>query len=139
MVTKATNSTATVQTSNPLNVLVTSAAGGAGQALAITTSTTFVTLYNTSQSAGVEYQLNAGPWTFIGKSTGAIVEADLAASTIKLRQTNDGIGNPTVEIGTDSAPSSKWGGIQNPLIIIGASGVAPTNADGRPDGTVYIY
>lgn len=121
------------------NVTVNSAPQGAGQTFAYTQSTTKATIFNTSAVGAVEYQLNALAWVPIPKNTAAIINCDLAVDVIKLRQVIVADGVTTVEISVESSPTSSLGGINVPLVIIGVAGVAPTNGDGRPDGTVYIY
>jgi len=120
-------------------VTVNSAPQGAGQTFAYTLSSTTATIFNTSAAGSVEYQLNTGPWTLIPRGTGPTINCDLAVDTIKLRQVIVADGVTTVEISVDSSPSSNFGGIVAPLVIVNTSGVAPTNADGRPDGTLYFY
>ena len=120
-------------------VTVNSAPQGAGQTFAYTLSSTTATIFNTSAAGSVEYQLNAGPWVLIPRGTGPTINCDLAVDTIKLRQVNVSDGVTTVEISVESAPSSNYGGIVAPLVIINLTGTAPANADGRPIGTLYFY
>lgn len=130
-----------VSTTNTVrtNVVVNSAPQGAGQTFAYTQSTTTATIFNTSTVGAIEYQLNAGPWVPVLKNTGPTINCDLAVDVIKLRQVNVGEGATSVEISVESAPSSNFGGIVAPLVISNTSGVAPTNGDGRPDGSLYFY
>jgi hypothetical protein len=128
-------STVSVVNSTTNKVTVAAAPQGAGTAFAYTQSSTAALIYNTSPVNAVEYKLNSGAWIPIPHGTGPTVMCDLAVDVITLRQV-DATGISTVEISVDSAPTSNIGGITAPLIIVGST--APSNADGRPDGTLYV-
>lgn len=106
MATKQVNITAEVD-STLLQISVIAAAGSAGTALPISTATSAVMLTNTGMNGGVEYQVGSGAWTYLEKNEGNVVNADLSATTIKLRLIADGAAAVPVDVTYDTIPAFK--------------------------------
>lgn len=120
-----------------VDVSVTSAAGSAGQAVPITTPTVTVNLDN--RSAGpVEFQIGAGAWQPLARGAGIPLALNLANTTLKLRKGASTLPMAflvNVEAVSGTQLVTREGGLLLGLVV---SSAAPVNADGRPDGTIYI-
>lgn len=113
-------------------VSVTSAYGTAGQSVTSSVPTDSVFLKNwNSRIYGIEYQIGSGAWTPIGPNQDMLIAIDLNATTLKVRRAE----NATSPIVIDVDINPK--GISDPTRIV-ISSTAPSNSDGRPDGTIYI-
>lgn len=113
-------------------VEVTSEYGSAGQSLtsAIATESVFLKNWNTSRF-GVEYQIGSGAWMLLGPGMDVVLLIDLTATTLKVR-TAEFVPPPillNVEMYQEVA--------SDPTRIV-ISSDAPSDSDGRPNGTIYI-
>lgn len=120
-----------------LAVAVTSTAGGAGQTVALTTPTVGADLKN-GLDGPIEYQIGAGAWLFLDRGAGVFVPVNFAYTTLKLRKAASTLQtafNCVVSYAVGGALTTKHGGLFSNLIV---SSAAPSNADGRADGTIYI-
>lgn len=124
-----------IVTSLPSVVQVTATVGGAGQALAATPSSS-IALALGSFGGPVQYKVGAGAWTTLDRNQGINLPIDLNVTAVLLRK-----GTPTtaaipVQVTINSLKSNQVDGANVPTIVVGTA--APSNADGRPDGTIYI-
>lgn len=120
-----------------LPVSVTSAAGGAGQTVAITTPTVGAELKN-GLDGPIEYQVGAAGWLFLDTGAGVLLPINLAYTTLKLRKaasTRSVAFGAVVSYSAGTALKTRNGSVFSNVIV---SSVAPSNGDGEPDGTIYI-
>lgn len=111
-------------------VTVSSAAGGAGAAIANTTKTMSVQLHNTGLQP-VEFQVDAGAWVPLPDHSDTTLDVDLSAQTIKLRKGADATANGTVTARLSSLDAGYQAGDEAFMAV--ATGV-PVNSQ---TGTAY--
>lgn len=121
----------------PLNVVLTkvstpitvsSAAGGAGQAVSDTTKTIYAAVRNTD-SEDCEYRVNSGDWLLLYANSAANLDIDLSVDTVYLRKILNGR-NVSVVLDTTSAGASGYrvgddevsGSVRADGSILGADG-----------------
>ncbi len=121
------------ETTSTSQVTITSAYGSAGQAITSATPTDSVFLKNwNSPRYGIEYKVGSGAWiSSIGPGMDAVLTIDLSTTTLMVRRSE----NSTSPIIIDVEMNPK--GVSDPTLIV-ISSEAPSDADGRPDGTIYI-
>ena len=113
-------------------VSITSAFNSAGQSVTSPVATDSVRLKNWNQSAyGIEYQIGSDAWAPLAKGTDITLSVDLSATTLKVRRVENSVSPILVDV--EMNPKS----ISDPTRIV-ISSTAPSDADGRPDGTIYI-
>lgn len=120
-----------------LPVSVTSAAGGAGQTVPLTVATVGVELKN-GLDGPIEYQVGAAGWLFLDTSAGILLPINLAYTTLKLRKgasTRAVAFGVVVSYSVASELETPNGSVFSNIVV---SATAPSNGDGRPDGTIYI-
>lgn len=113
-------------------VSITSAYDSAGQSITSLVATDAVRLKNWNQSVyGIEYQIGSGAWVLLPRSTDTTLAIDLSATTLKVRRVENSVSPIVVDV--EMNPKS----ISDPTRIV-ISSTAPSDGDGRPDGTIYI-
>lgn len=113
-------------------VSITAAYNSAGQSITSGVATDSVRLKNWNQSVyGIEYQIGSGAWTLLPRGTDNTLSVDLSATTLKVRLAENSVSPIVIDV--EMNPKS----ISDPTRIV-ISSTAPSNGDGRPDGTIYI-
>lgn len=113
-------------------ISITASYDSAGQSVTSSVATDSVRLKNWNQSVyGIEYQIGSGAWVLLQRSTDTTLAIDLSVTTLKLRRVVNSVSPIVVDV--EMNPKS----ISDPTRIV-ISSAAPSNADGRPDGTIYI-
>lgn len=119
-------------------VQVSSAVGSAGTALTATPSAS-IELSVLPNGSPIEYKVGAGTWIVLDGGQGVSLPINLALTTVALRKSSPVAGAVPVRLTVNLLTQSRSGSgdlIAQPAIVVSAT--APSNADGRPDGTVYI-
>lgn len=117
-------------------VQVTSAAGGAGQALSSTPSSSISLSNNDAGRNPVQYKVGAGAWETLATGQGVTLGVNLAVTTVNLRKAGSTAASVPVTLTVNAVTDTQVGGASIPTIIVGSA--APSNSDGRPDGTIYV-
>lgn len=115
-------------------VQVTSAAGGAGQALTSTPSQSVGLGNNGAGNQPYQYKVGAGAWITLAPGQGVTLPIDLAVTAVNLRKASQTAGAVPATLTINAITQMTPSGV--PLVVVGTA--APSNADGRPDGTIYI-
>lgn len=124
-------------------VVIDAPLGSAGQLIDETRATRTVQLINMAGTTQIEYRVGAGPWTKLDPTETVQLDIDLSATGIYLRR-GGRIGLPASAqilfdlVYTPAGPSTdRWYQEPDatPLIV---SDEPPQDADGRPDGTLWI-
>lgn len=116
-------------------VQVAAAMGGAGQALPTTPSSS-VDLACGSIGGPVEYKVGSGAWITLDRHQGVTLNIDLSTTAVLVRKASTASAAVAVALSINTLKTSQVGEANVPAIIVGSG--APSNSDGRPDGTVYI-
>jgi hypothetical protein len=112
--------------------LITAAYGSAGQSITSAVPTESVRLKNWNQTSyGIEYQIGSADWLLLPKGTDITLAVDLSVTTLKVRRSENAF--PTILVDVEMNPKS----ISDPTRIV-ISSAAPSDSDGRPEGTIYI-
>lgn len=122
-------------TSTPSVVQVTSAMGSAGQALPVTPSSS-IDLARGGVGGPIQYKVGAGTWITLDANEGVNLAIDLAVTAVLLRKGTTNAAAIPVQLKVNVLNNSQASGVNVPTVVVGSA--APNNADGRPDGTVYI-
>lgn len=113
-------------------VSITAAYGSAGQSVTSSVATDSVRIKNWNQSVyGIEYQVGSGDWLPLAKQTDTTLSIDLSVTTLKVRLSENSVSPILVDV--EMNPKS----ISDPTRVV-ISSSAPSDSDGRPDGTIYI-
>lgn len=116
-------------------VQVSAAVGGAGQALTATPSAS-IDLATTSYGGPVQYKVGAGAWLTLDREQGVNLPINLAVTAVLLRKATPVGADVPVTLSVNTVSGNQASGAPVPAVIVGTA--APSNADGRPDGTIYI-
>jgi hypothetical protein len=115
-------------------VQVTSAAGAAGQALSSTPSSSIALANNDVGQNSLEYKVGAGAWQTLSSGQGVSLPIDLSATAVLVRKGTSTTASVPLTLTVNAIAQMTPSGV--PAVIVGSA--APSNADGRPDGTIYI-
>lgn len=124
-----------VVTPTTSTVQVSSAVGGSGQAVTTTPSVS-VELSNGVNSAPVEYKVGSGSWVTLDGGQGANLPINLAVTSLSLRKGAPVAASIPVTVTVNAFMQTLAGGTNLPMVVVGTA--APSNSDGRPDGTIYV-
>lgn len=122
-------------TSTPSVVQVTSAMGSAGQALAATPSAS-IDLSRGNFGGPVQYKVGSGAWVTLDTNDGVNLAVDLSVATVMLRKGTTNAAAIPVQLKVNVLNGSQASGVNMPTVVVGSA--APSNSDGRPDGTIYV-
>jgi len=127
-----------VITSTSSTVQVSGALGSAGVALTATPSAS-VEISVPPNSAPVAYKVGADAWRVLDGGQGVSLPINLSLTTVLVRKASTVAGSVPLRMTVNLLTQTRTGSgdlVAEPIVFVGTT--APSNADGRPDGTIYI-